>query len=149
MFKVLLLFSRDTQIQECFPTSASGCQPARSFIKKKFAAEECSVVYPPNGIIPFYGFSMLGTTRRAMHREMIVSLSFSGTDLFRLRRSDSSLFHLSTILHEIFLPSPSDLRLVQCQILFLLSDLAFFTFPFPFPGDRRSLCFVRKSSSSN
>ncbi len=58
--KVLLLFSRDTYIQSCFSTSASGCQPARSFIKKKIGAEECAVIYPPSGIIPFHGFSMLG-----------------------------------------------------------------------------------------
>jgi hypothetical protein len=58
--KVLLLFSRDTYVQSCFSTSASGCQPIRSFVKKKIGDEECSVIYPPNGIIPFYGFSMLG-----------------------------------------------------------------------------------------
>ena len=57
--KVLLLFSRDTNIQQCFVESASGCQPAKSFIKKKFGNDESSVIYPPNGIIPFYGFSML------------------------------------------------------------------------------------------
>ena len=57
--KVLLLFSRDTSVQSCFSTSASGCEPARSFIKKKLGADECSVIYPPSGIIPFYGFSML------------------------------------------------------------------------------------------
>ncbi|UJR07581.1 hypothetical protein I4U23_011869 [Adineta vaga] len=59
LYQVLLLFSRDTHVQSCFTNSASGCQPTRSFIKKKIGAEECSVIYPPNGIIPFYGFSML------------------------------------------------------------------------------------------
>ncbi|CAF3054429.1 unnamed protein product [Rotaria socialis] len=59
LYQVLLLFSRDTYVQSCFTSSASGCQPARSFIKKKIGAEECAVIYPPSGIIPFYGFSML------------------------------------------------------------------------------------------
>ncbi|CAF1636047.1 unnamed protein product [Adineta ricciae] len=59
LYQMLLLFSRDTYVQSCFTASASGCQPTRSFIKKKSGVEECSVVYPPNGIIPFYGFSML------------------------------------------------------------------------------------------
>ncbi|CAF1046665.1 unnamed protein product [Adineta steineri] len=59
LYQVLLLFSRDTYVQSCFSTSTNGCQPIRSFVKKVINADECSVIYPPNGIIPFYGFSML------------------------------------------------------------------------------------------
>ncbi|CAF0745815.1 unnamed protein product [Didymodactylos carnosus] len=58
LYQVLLLFSRDTSVQACF--EHSGCQAPKSFIKKKLGADECAVVYPPNGIIPFHGFSMLG-----------------------------------------------------------------------------------------
>ncbi|KAF6024478.1 TBC1D19 [Bugula neritina] len=57
IFMVLLPFSRDTDVLELSKTSISS--PAKSFIRGKLGVPEYSVIYPPNGIIPFYGFSML------------------------------------------------------------------------------------------
>ena len=56
--QVLLPFSRDTHLLELTKTSIS--TPAKSFIRGKLGMPEYSVIYPPSGIIPFYGFSMLG-----------------------------------------------------------------------------------------
>ncbi|XP_067950063.1 TBC1 domain family member 19-like [Watersipora subatra] len=57
IFMVLLPFSRDTHLLEL--TNVSINTPPKSFIRGKLGMPEYSVIYPPNGIIPFYGFSML------------------------------------------------------------------------------------------
>ncbi|XP_022079609.1 TBC1 domain family member 19-like [Acanthaster planci] len=56
LYQVLLVFSRDTQVLSHF--SNSSANPAKSYIRGMLGVEEYAVIYPPNGIIPFHGFSM-------------------------------------------------------------------------------------------
>ncbi|KAK1889610.1 TBC1 domain family member 19 [Dissostichus eleginoides] len=56
LYQVLLCFSRDTAVLEHFKYNSA--TPPKSFIQGKGEDEECAVVYPPNGVIPFHGFSM-------------------------------------------------------------------------------------------
>ena len=59
LYQVLLVFSRDTHVLKCF--EKSGIQVPKAFIKDKAGVELSQQVnYPPNGFIPFDGFSMLG-----------------------------------------------------------------------------------------
>ncbi|XP_065453081.1 TBC1 domain family member 19 isoform X3 [Chrysemys picta bellii] len=54
--EVLLCFSRDTSVLEHF--SYNSATPPKSYIRGKLGMEEYAVFYPPNGVIPFHGFSM-------------------------------------------------------------------------------------------
>ncbi|XP_063257811.1 TBC1 domain family member 19 isoform X2 [Prinia subflava] len=54
--EVLLCFSRDTSVLEHFAYSSA--TPPKSYIQGKLGMEEYAVFYPPNGVIPFHGFSM-------------------------------------------------------------------------------------------
>lgn len=54
--QALLVFSRDTSILEHFELSSA--TPPKSFIRGKLGVQDYAVVYPPNGIIPFHGFSL-------------------------------------------------------------------------------------------
>ena len=53
----LLCFSRDTTVLEKFRSSCSN--PAKATLRGKTSSTtEHTVIYPPNGIIPFHGFAM-------------------------------------------------------------------------------------------
>ncbi|XP_067325099.1 TBC1 domain family member 19 isoform X2 [Anolis sagrei] len=54
--EVLLCFSRDTSVLEHFEYNSA--TPPKSYIRGKHGMEEYAVFYPPNGVIPFHGFSM-------------------------------------------------------------------------------------------
>lgn len=56
IYQILLPFSRDTAVLGHFRRSSAS--PARSYIRGKFGSDEFMVHYPPNGVIPFHGFSM-------------------------------------------------------------------------------------------
>ncbi|XP_037532409.1 TBC1 domain family member 19 [Nematolebias whitei] len=56
LYQVLLCFSRDTAVLEHFKYSSA--TPPRSSLHGKMGDEERAVLYPPNGVIPFHGFSM-------------------------------------------------------------------------------------------
>uniref|UniRef100_A0A672J4E1 TBC1 domain family, member 19 n=1 Tax=Salarias fasciatus TaxID=181472 RepID=A0A672J4E1_SALFA len=56
LYQVMLCFSRDTVVLEHFKYNSA--TPPRSYIQGKAGDQECEVVYPPNGVIPFHGFSM-------------------------------------------------------------------------------------------
>ncbi|XP_010400125.1 TBC1 domain family member 19 isoform X2 [Corvus cornix cornix] len=56
LYQVLLCFSRDTSVLEHFTYSSA--TPPKSYIQGKLGMEEYAVFYPPNGVIPFHGFSM-------------------------------------------------------------------------------------------
>uniref|UniRef100_A0A3Q3GUQ1 TBC1 domain family, member 19 n=1 Tax=Labrus bergylta TaxID=56723 RepID=A0A3Q3GUQ1_9LABR len=56
LYQVLLCFSRDTAVLDHFKYNSA--TPPKSYIHGKVGDEECAVVYPPNGVIPFHGFSM-------------------------------------------------------------------------------------------
>uniref|UniRef100_A0A8C3IYQ5 TBC1 domain family member 19 n=1 Tax=Chrysemys picta bellii TaxID=8478 RepID=A0A8C3IYQ5_CHRPI len=56
LYQVLLCFSRDTSVLEHF--SYNSATPPKSYIRGKLGMEEYAVFYPPNGVIPFHGFSM-------------------------------------------------------------------------------------------
>ncbi|KAM6959659.1 TBC1 domain family member 19 isoform 1-T1 [Tautogolabrus adspersus] len=58
LYQVLLCFSRDTAVLDHF--NYNSATPPKSYIHGKVGDEECAVVYPPNGVIPFHGFSMYG-----------------------------------------------------------------------------------------
>lgn len=72
LYQVLLVFSRDTHVLKCF--EKSGIHVPRAFVKKNGLVETArernnasssneqyvQVNYPPNGFLPFEGFSMLG-----------------------------------------------------------------------------------------
>uniref|UniRef100_A0A3B3C1W9 TBC1 domain family, member 19 n=1 Tax=Oryzias melastigma TaxID=30732 RepID=A0A3B3C1W9_ORYME len=53
---VLLCFSRDTAVLEHFKYNSA--TPPKSYVHGKVGNEEFAVLYPPNGVIPFHGFSM-------------------------------------------------------------------------------------------
>ncbi|XP_028347882.1 TBC1 domain family member 19 isoform X3 [Physeter macrocephalus] len=54
--EVLLCFSRDTSVLGHFAYNSAS--PPKSYIRGKLGLEEYAVFYPPNGVIPFHGFSM-------------------------------------------------------------------------------------------
>ncbi|CAH3029161.1 unnamed protein product [Porites evermanni] len=54
--QALLVFSRDTFILQHFEQSSA--TPPKSYIRGKLGVQDYAVVYPPNGIIPFHGFSL-------------------------------------------------------------------------------------------
>ncbi|KAG8453572.1 hypothetical protein GDO86_000270, partial [Hymenochirus boettgeri] len=56
LYQVLLCFSRDTTVLAHF--SYSSASPPKSYIRGKLGLDEFAVFYPPNGVIPFHGFSM-------------------------------------------------------------------------------------------
>uniref|UniRef100_A0A8C3CSY3 TBC1 domain family member 19 n=1 Tax=Cairina moschata TaxID=8855 RepID=A0A8C3CSY3_CAIMO len=56
LYQVLLCFSRDTSVLDHFTYSSA--TPPKSYIRGKLGIEEYAVFYPPNGVIPFHGFSM-------------------------------------------------------------------------------------------
>ncbi|XP_071124572.1 TBC1 domain family member 19-like isoform X1 [Mytilus edulis] len=56
LYQVLLPFSRDTFVLNHF--SQNSATPPKSYIRGKLGVEEFSVLYPPNGVIPFHGFAM-------------------------------------------------------------------------------------------
>uniref|UniRef100_A0A8C2J7B7 TBC1 domain family, member 19 n=1 Tax=Cyprinus carpio TaxID=7962 RepID=A0A8C2J7B7_CYPCA len=56
LYQVLLCFSRDTAVLEHF--SYNSATPPKSCIQNSSGSEQCAMVYPPNGVIPFHGFSM-------------------------------------------------------------------------------------------
>nr|XP_060633842.1 TBC1 domain family member 19 isoform X2 [Anolis sagrei ordinatus] len=56
LYQVLLCFSRDTSVLEHFEYNSA--TPPKSYIRGKHGMEEYAVFYPPNGVIPFHGFSM-------------------------------------------------------------------------------------------
>uniref|UniRef100_A0A8C5GJU3 Rab-GAP TBC domain-containing protein n=1 Tax=Gouania willdenowi TaxID=441366 RepID=A0A8C5GJU3_GOUWI len=56
LYQVLLCFSRDTTVLEHFKYNSA--TPPKSYIEGKVGDEQCAVFYPPNGVIPFHGFSM-------------------------------------------------------------------------------------------
>ncbi|XP_028902434.1 TBC1 domain family member 19 [Ornithorhynchus anatinus] len=56
LYQVLLCFSRDTSVLDHFAYNSAS--PPKSYIKGKLGMEEYAVFYPPNGVIPFHGFSM-------------------------------------------------------------------------------------------
>nr|XP_020636068.1 TBC1 domain family member 19 isoform X3 [Pogona vitticeps] len=56
LYQVLLCFSRDTSVLGHFAYSSA--TPPKSYIRGKLGMEEYAVFYPPNGVIPFHGFSM-------------------------------------------------------------------------------------------
>ena len=58
VFQVLLPFSRDTMVLKHF--SHNSATPPKSYIRGKLGVDEFSVIYPPNGVIPFHGFAMYG-----------------------------------------------------------------------------------------
>lgn len=55
LYQALLVFSRDATVLN---NTASTQQPPRSYIKGRLGDDSCAVTYPPNGVIPFHGFSM-------------------------------------------------------------------------------------------
>jgi len=54
LYQILLLFSRDTHVLKCF--ERNGGKAPKSTLKGK---QNITITYPPNGVIPFHGFSML------------------------------------------------------------------------------------------
>ncbi|KPP71894.1 hypothetical protein Z043_109154 [Scleropages formosus] len=56
LYQVLLCFSRDTAVLEHF--NYSSATPPTCHTKGQSGAEDGTSVYPPNGVVPFHGFSM-------------------------------------------------------------------------------------------
>lgn len=53
--QILLSFSRDTQLLDHFKNTSA--IPPRAFTRTALSEPDATVIYPPNGIIPFHGFS--------------------------------------------------------------------------------------------
>lgn len=60
LYQVMLCFSRDIEVLQSLP-EPSGCMLVT--LKGKQQTPENTMVYPPNGVIPFYGFTMYGKYR--------------------------------------------------------------------------------------
>ncbi|KAH3840801.1 TBC1 domain family member 19-like [Dreissena polymorpha] len=56
LYQILLPFTRDTEVLSHFARNSAS--PPKSYIRGKLGDENFSVVYPPNGVIPFHGFAM-------------------------------------------------------------------------------------------
>ncbi|XP_076808937.1 TBC1 domain family member 19-like isoform X2 [Clavelina lepadiformis] len=69
LYQVLLVFSRDTSVLNHFAQSSA--MPPKSFIRGKLGQDEYAVVYPPNGVIPFHGFSMYATPLCYLYAEPV------------------------------------------------------------------------------
>ena len=52
----MLCFSRDTEVLKVFHSRCS--TPARAVLRGKASGAENTVVYPPNGVVPFHGSAM-------------------------------------------------------------------------------------------
>ncbi|CAH1389958.1 unnamed protein product [Nezara viridula] len=59
LYQVMLCFSRDAEVLCIF--SHSSAQPVHGVLRGKPPTIENTVIYPPNGIIPFHGFTMYAT----------------------------------------------------------------------------------------
>ena len=60
LYQVLLLFSRDTQVLKCFESYHISTPKSIMRVKAANGVEQTKqITYPPNGFIPFHGFSML------------------------------------------------------------------------------------------
>ena len=57
IFQILLCFSRDTGVLDKFRSSCSNAAKA-TLRGRTSPTPENTVIYPPNGIIPFHGFAM-------------------------------------------------------------------------------------------
>jgi hypothetical protein len=59
LYQMLLMFSRDTHVLKCYGNHS--VQVPKAFIRGKLSSDQYKQVnYPPNGFIPFDGFSMIG-----------------------------------------------------------------------------------------
>jgi hypothetical protein len=58
LYQVMLCFNRDTTVAQIARCSSSN--PALGILKGKSNTINNVVIYPPNGVIPFYGISMYG-----------------------------------------------------------------------------------------
>lgn len=56
LYQVLLPFSRDIKVLQCFEWSSA--TPAVSYLSGNLGSKDHKVNYPPNGIVPYHGFSM-------------------------------------------------------------------------------------------
>ncbi|CAG04574.1 unnamed protein product, partial [Tetraodon nigroviridis] len=56
LYQVLLCFSRDTSVLEHFAYNSA--TPPKSYVQGNAGDDKQAVFYPPNGVIPFHGFSM-------------------------------------------------------------------------------------------
>ncbi|XP_063681044.1 TBC1 domain family member 19-like isoform X1 [Bolinopsis microptera] len=54
--QILLCFSRDTQFLDHFKSTSAS--PPHAYTRNNMGETDQTVVYPPNGIIPFHGFSL-------------------------------------------------------------------------------------------
>ena len=58
LYQVLLTFSRDITLLDLFDRSSKNLLTAA--VKGKGGHSEATVIYQPNGIVPFHGFTMYG-----------------------------------------------------------------------------------------
>ncbi|UYV83657.1 TBC1D19 [Cordylochernes scorpioides] len=56
LYQILLVFSRDTAVLDHFEYSSAN--PPKAHLRGGRNNEDTLVIYPPNGVIPFHGFSM-------------------------------------------------------------------------------------------
>ncbi|KAF6200014.1 hypothetical protein GE061_006313 [Apolygus lucorum] len=59
LYQVMLCFSRDTAVLDVFQHSCA--TPIHGILKGKTPVLENTVIYPPNGITPYHGFTMYAT----------------------------------------------------------------------------------------
>lgn len=56
ILQILLCFSRDDEVVA--KNKSSIASPAKAVLRGRSSSWENTVVYPPNGVVPFHGFSM-------------------------------------------------------------------------------------------
>lgn len=70
LYQILLPFTRDTDVLKHF--SRNSASPPKSYIRGKLGVEEFSVIYPPNGVIPFHGFAMYVAPLCFLYKEPVM-----------------------------------------------------------------------------
>lgn len=58
MNQVMLCFSRDSEVQSILKSVLGA--PMSTTIKGKQLGVDCTINFPPSGVIPFHGFTMYG-----------------------------------------------------------------------------------------
>lgn len=92
----MLCFSRDSEVLQLLP-EPSGCIPVT--LKGKQQTTENTLMYPPNGVIPFYGFTMYGKFHKLLLNTGILTIiNFSCTVLLFVRRQCRFVLRISYIL---------------------------------------------------
>lgn len=121
---MLLIFSRDTHVLQCFEKSS--IQVPKAFIKTANDASNQNtnsnnkdpyhqVNYPPNGFLPFEGFSMLGKTPNTIENELNSMNNCISILVAPICYVYSDPIHLYFIFRKLFMTYFYKLTIISCD----------------------------------